>query len=401
MILAAIEASPFLLKFVVLATLVVGVGFLLRLLKQPHVIIYIVIGVIMGPSVLKFTDDTQLVTELGSLGLVLMLFFIGMEIELNQLVMNWRVSVLGTVLQVLLSVALAFAIGAFLNWPLARIVTIGFVISLSSTTVVLKLLQSDNELDSLHGQTALGILLVQDILIVPMLIILGYLGGETPTGAAISLQVSGGVLIIGFLIYIARGGTVKIPFSDMIDNDHELQIFFSFLICFGLAALTGFMGLSTALGSFVAGILVSSAKATHWFHDSLHSLRVVFVALFFISIGMLIDLQFIVNNAALVAGIVFGVFLLNSAINIFVLRVFKYTWATSFYTGALLSQIGEFSFIIGAAAYFTGIITDFAYQIIVSAISLSLLLSSFWVRFSHRLYERAMQSLSSPPAKGS
>jgi CPA2 family monovalent cation:H+ antiporter-2 len=294
-------------------------------------------------------------------------------------------------MQGLLSVALAFAIGAFLDWPLARIVTIGFVISLSSTTVVLKLLQSDNELDSLHGQTALGILLVQDILIVPMLIILGYLGGETPTGTAIALQITGGVLIIGFLVYIVRGGVVKLPLARMIDKDHELQIFFSFLICFGLAALTGLMGLSTALGSFVAGILVSSAKATHWFHDSLHSLRVVFVALFFISIGMLIDLHFIIENIGLVTGIVFGVFLLNSLINIFVLRVFKYAWATSFYTGALLLQIGEFSFIIGATAFFTGIIADFAYQVIVSAISLSLLLSSFWVRFSHRLYERAIR----------
>ena len=278
----AIEPSPFLTKFVVLATLIVGIGFFLRLARQPHVIIYIVIGVIMGPSVLEFTSDRELITELGSLGLVMMLFFIGMEIEVNKLITNWKVSVLGTLIMVFFSVAVAFLIGNFLDWPLARILTIGFVISLSSTAVVLKLLQADNELESIHGQTALGILLVQDILIVPMMIVLGYLGGNAPSGSALILQLIGGVAIILLVIYIVRGGKIKVPYSKVIVKDHELQIFFAFLVCFGFAAMTGVLGLSTALGSFVAGILVSSARATHWFHDSLHSLRVVFVALFFI-----------------------------------------------------------------------------------------------------------------------
>ena len=106
---------------------------------------------------------------------------------------------------------------------------------------------------------------------------------------------------------------------------------------------------------------------------------------------MLIDLNFIIDNAGLVLGIVIIVFVLNSLINTLTLKIMKYSWAESFYTGALLSQIGEFSFIIGATAYISGIITDFAYQVIVSTISLSLLLSSFWIKMSHRLYEKAIR----------
>jgi len=133
------------MKFVIISLGVVGIGFLLRLIKQPHVIIYIITGVILGPSVTGWIDDSALIEQLGSLGLVLLLFFIGMEISLPKLISNWKFSLTGTLIQIAASVLAIWIIGYFLDWPLARIVTLGFVISLSSTAVVLRILEERME----------------------------------------------------------------------------------------------------------------------------------------------------------------------------------------------------------------------------------------------------------------
>ena len=133
MLLTVIESNPFLLKFVSIALGIVAIGFLLRLFKQTHVIIYIITGVIMGPHLLDLVPDLELISSLGSLGLILLLFFIGMEISLQKLVTNWRVSVIGTILQVIFSVVAVAVIGFYFDWSWARVLTMGFVISISST----------------------------------------------------------------------------------------------------------------------------------------------------------------------------------------------------------------------------------------------------------------------------
>ncbi|WP_170827486.1 cation:proton antiporter [Roseivirga sp. 4D4] len=373
------------MKFVIISLGVVGIGFLLRLIKQPHVIIYIITGVILGPSVTNIAGDSSLIDQLGSLGLVLLLFFIGMEISLPKLIANWKFSLTGTLIQILASVFAIWIIGYFLDWPLARVVTLGFVISLSSTAVVLRILEERNEMETRVGQNALGILLVQDVLIVPMMIILGYMSGGEIHAKDVVLQSVGALLIILFVIWLYKKGEIKLPFDKLLKNDHEIQVFFAFGLCFGFAAITGFFGLSTALGAFVAGMLVASSKTTECFHHSLYPLKVIFLALFFISVGLLIDLEFIWNNIGLISLLVGVVFITNNLITALTARMYKIPWGESFYLGALLSQIGEFSFVLGALAYGSGIIADFAYQVIISVISLTLLLSPFWIKVSSRL----------------
>jgi len=379
MILASIESNPMILKFVSIALGVVLVGFFLRLLKQTHVIIYIITGVVIGPGVTGLVDDSELIGSLGSLGLILLLFFIGMEISLQKLISNWKISVIGTVLQIIFSVLAVWLIGSFYDWGLARILTLGFVISISSTAVIVKLLQTSGEIDQPIGQNVLGVLLVQDILIVPMLITLSYVSGTPVTSGEIALQIIGALLIAALLAYMIYKKELKLPYHKLVKNDHEMQVFFSFGLCFGFSAITGFFGLSTALGAFIAGILVATSKSTSWFHDSLYSLKVIFVALFFISVGMLIDVQFLWNNILIIGILVFTIFVINNVINTLIMRAFKMTWAESLYGGAMLSQIGEFSFVLGSTAFFSGIISEFGYQMIVAVISLTLLLSPMWI----------------------
>ncbi|GAB5523672.1 MAG: cation:proton antiporter [Roseivirga sp.] len=384
-LLASTESNPFLLKFVLISLGVVGVGFLLRLIKQPHVIIYIITGIILGPSVTGWVGDSELIEQLGSLGLVLLLFFIGMEISLPKLIANWKFSVTGTLIQVVVSVLAVWLIGYFLEWSLARVVTLGFVMSLSSTAVVLRILEERNEMETRVGQNALGILLVQDVLIVPMMIILGYMSGAEVHTQDVIMQLVGAVLIIGMVIWIYKKQEIKLPFHKLLKNDHEIQVFFAFGLCFGFASITGYFGLSTALGAFVAGMLVASSKTTEWFHHSLYPLKVIFLALFFISIGLLIDLEFIWDNVGLIFLLVAVIFLTNNLITALTARLFKIPWSESFYLGAVLSQIGEFSFVLGAIAFGSGIITDYAYQITLSVISLTLLFSPFWIKVSSYL----------------
>ncbi|WP_456458632.1 cation:proton antiporter [Reichenbachiella sp.] len=377
--LAVIESNPFLLKFVAIALAVVVVGIVLKMLKQTHVIVYIITGVVIGPHVLGIVDDADLISSLGSLGLVLLLFFIGMEISLPNLVANWRISVIGTILQVIISILAVWLIGQYYDWSLARILTLGFVVSLSSTAVIVKLLQDSGEMDNVVGQNVLGILLVQDVFIVPMLITLNYLSGQETSITEIWMQIIGGVLLIGFVVFLFYKGELKLPFHKTIKNDHEIQVFFAFGLCFGFSMITGFFGLSTALGAFVAGIFVATSKSTEWFHKSLYSFKVIFVALFFISIGMLINIKFLWEHIVIILALVGVVLLTNLFINALIMRGFKMSWKDSLYAGALLSQIGEFSFVLGQIAYFNEIITDFAYQSIVAVISLTLLLSPIWI----------------------
>jgi len=202
--LLAIETDPLIQKFVLIALAIVFVGLILRVFKQPDIIIYIITGVIIGPHIIGLIDNDELITNLGNLGLILLLFFIGMEISLPKLFLNWKISLVGTLVQILFSISIVWIIGGIYDWPLTRIITIGFVISISSTAVLIKYLEDAREIDTFVGQIVIGILLVQDILIVPMIIILGYFSGTTPEFSEVLLQVIGGILIIGFLVFLTR-----------------------------------------------------------------------------------------------------------------------------------------------------------------------------------------------------
>ena len=388
MIAAAITVDPILSKLIILSLIIIVVGLGLYLLKQPSIISYIIVGILVGPDLFGIITDEAIISNLGSLGLVLLLFFIGMEIHLKELIGNWKISVIGTLVQVFVSIGLIWLIRQYFNWNMNQVIMFGFVISLSSTAVILKLLQEKDEIQSRVGQSVIGILLVQDVLIVPMLIILGYLGGQRPEKGELIRQLVGGILIILTIVYVLRKKEVKLPFRNLIHRDHELQVFIAFVLCFGFSSLTALLGLSSALGAFVAGILIASARSTEWVYQSLHSFKTMFVALFFVSVGLLIDLSFLKENILTVVSLVVMVFLTNNAINVLILQAFCKDWRTSLYGGALLAQIGEFSFILGSTGFSLGIIKAYGYQLIISTIALTLLLSPFWIRITRSLVRK-------------
>ncbi len=374
------------LTIAVLAILIVG--FFIHWVKQPYVVAYMIVGVIIGPHGLALVSDQLDLSKIGSIGVLLLLFFTGMEISLPRLISHWRVAVIGTLLQILISVGILCGLGYWFNWPLAQSVLLGFVISLSSTAVIIKILQEWKELDTDVGKDVIGILLIQDLAIVPMIISINFLGGAAFNLAEIILQIIGGLVIIALLIWILIKREFKMPFGHLLRKDNELQVFSAFTLCFGLAFITGVFNLSAALGAFIAGILISVAKETAWVYKRLEPFHVVFVAFFFVSIGMLVDLNFVRDNLILALSLVILSVLINTVVNAIIMRFLGESWRSSLYGGALLSQIGEFSFVLAAIGIETAIITTFSYQMTIIVIALTLLLCPLWILSMKRFTKR-------------
>lgn len=373
------HVDPFLPPLAGLALVVLILAALLRRLRQPYVVVYLVAGVVLGRHGLHLFEDEATVEHLGSLGVVLLLFFVGMEVSLPRLVSGWRIAVLGTGAQVAASVGAAFGLGAWLGWSPAKSVLIGFVISLSSTAVVLKVLRDGGEDDSRVGGNVTGVLLAQDLAVIPMMVVLGLLGGEATDTTATVVQGVSGVVFLVLLALLARRGEISLPIPKALREDHEMQVYGGLSLCFGLAWLTAVLGLSTALGAFFAGLLIGAGRETKWVHGALAPFQVVFVGLFFISVGMLLDLGYVAEHWVRIAALVAVVLLLNTAVGAVVFRALGESWRESVYGGALLAQIGEFSFVLASIGLHLGIIGEMGYQTTVSVITVSLFLSPAWI----------------------
>ena len=376
--------DPFLPQAVGAIFFILLLGFILKFFRQPHVVAYLIAGIFIGPWGFGLVTDTDSISRLGTAGVVLLLFFVGMETDIHKLVQNWKLIIFGTLMQILLSVGCVWLLGLWFDWSIARIVLIGFVISLSSTAIVIKLLQDNGMLSSGLGQSALGILLAQDLAIIPMLIIIGLLGAGNIDNVQLMKQGVGTLFAVALFAFIITRKQIHLPLSKWLKGDHELQLFAALGVCFGLAMITAWFELSTALGAFIGGMLVGAAKETLWVHRTLDSFRVLFVALFFVSVGMLLDVSFLINHWQQTAILVMAALITNIFINAIILKLSKFSWKESLYAGVLLSQIGEFSFVLAAVGHQASIINEYGYQLALCVISLSLLTSPIWIGMSKK-----------------
>ena len=306
--------------------------------------------------------------------------------------MSWRVTIIGTLLEVGLSVGVVWLVGRHLGWPVGRIILLGFVITHSSTSVILKLFEETGDLDTPVGRHVVGISLMQDLSVVPMLIVLGFFGADRPMVRQVALQAVGGVALLAFIYWLSTRPCVHLPAARFIRDDHEMQVFAALLVCFGMALASSLLGLSAAMGAFVAGVLVNACRETTWVRERLQPFRVVFLGAFFLSIGMLIDLRFLWAHLWQIGFLVVLVFATNTIINAGILRGLGANSADSLYAGSALSQIGEFSFVLAAVGLNAGIIHQFGYQCAISTIALTLLFSPPWIMLVRRLTQRGRSS---------
>jgi len=327
---------------------------------------------------------------MGEIGVIMLLFFVGMEVELPRLIASWRIAVLGTAAQIAVSVLVCVGAAIFFDTSWKAGVLLGFIVSMSSTAVVLTMLKDSDELEQPFGQNALGVLLMQDLAIVPMMIVIGILGGgeEGVSVSSILVQLIGGTLLVGAAVYMMRTPGWKIP--DWLHQGTDRRVMMGLLLCFAAATLTALLGLSAPFGAFLAGMLLHATDQADWVEEHLRSVYIVFVAIFFLSVGMLVDAHFVLGHMPLMFGLTLAVLLLNSGINSLVLRALGETWPQALLTGAVLGQIGEFSFLLAAMGLSLGLMDETSHRIIMAVIALSLLLSPLWMMMIKNLIRRGM-----------
>lgn len=365
----------------VLCMTVLGLMFLLKKLKQPYLIAYIIAGVLLGPYVLRIVDKPEEIEVIGEIGILLLMFFIGMEINVPNKRSLIIKPILAQAMKVLLSFLFAFLLGNILELDFKSILLIAILFMFNSTAVVVDFMKRHGTLNTAFGIIILNILLLQDLLLAPVLTILKFWNGETFSIINFVLPLA---FCIGIFLMLRKIRNLReIRFSSaFLENDHDLQVFFGLFICLGFGLIAEAVGLSAALGSFIAGVLVGKMKVFHWLEHSLLSFKVFFISLFFVSIGLRLDINYFLSNYMLIVIGTLVVLISNSIMSSIFFRILNFKWKDSFYGGALLSQTGEFGILALSIAYKSGMVGYDLYKAGLGITCLSLLLSTFWISCS-------------------
>ncbi len=356
-----------------LAAALVAGGIAFRL-GQPVLIGYLLAGTVIGPYALGLVRDVDSVQSLADIGVAFLMFVLAVEFPLGQLRRVQAIAIVGGGAQVVLTIAVGLAIGLSMALNLAQAAFFGSIIALSSTTVVLKILSDRDELDTLYGRIMIGLLIIQDLSVVPMMVILPTLA--EPRGAIavdLLIAVAKAALVLVVVLYLGIRLLPQALLRVAATQSHELFLLAVVALILGTAIIAYLMGLSLAFGAFISGLVVSESYLSHEILAELRPLRDLFATLFFVSVGMLINPAFVLANAAVVVLVVLAVvvvkFLLCTAITL----SFRYPGRVAVLVGLGLIQIGEFSFVLARLGVERGMLTDFLYSLTLSTALVTIL----------------------------
>jgi len=381
------------LAIVAMAALLCGIG--LTRIKQPAIVGYILAGVILGPSGFGLVTNREIITLLAELGVLMLLFVIGMKLSLRAFRTVWRGALMVTILQIILCLVLTLALSRIFDWPMALACLLGFVISLSSTAVAIKMLEDIGELRSETGKIVVAVLIGQDLAVVPMLLLLDGLSGGDGFSVPTLIAVVGAIIFLATLVwFLSRRTRIRLPLSRLTIDNSDIAPLAGLTYCFALAALTAFLGLTAAYGAFIAGLFIGSTTARRKMIRVTEPIQAVLVMVFFLSIGLLIDLKYIWENLLTVLVLLFIVLIAKSAMNVGILRLVGQPWPRAFLAGVLLSQVGEFSFVIASAGVTMNLVGIEGSRLIISVIALSLIVSPIWLETAKRIQELAKIGIS-------
>lgn len=377
---------PLLQDILVLLVFSVVIVFLLQRLKLPSVIGFLIAGVIIGPYGLSLVKEVEEVEILSEIGVILLLFVIGMELSIKQLASIKKTVFVGGFLQMGITLAAAGLIYYFLGNSWNESVFIGFLFSLSSTAIVLKTLQDQHEMNTPHGRNALAILIFQDIIVVPMMLITPLIAGESGdlTTSILSLLLKTGVVIL-LTVLLARYVVPELMHAVAKTNSKELFLLLTVTICFAVAFITSEAGLSLALGAFMAGLIISESEYSYQATSVILPFRELFISFFFVSIGMLLDLSFFFDNILTILLLLLAVFIIKSLAASIAIALLKYPKKTVLLTGLSLFQVGEFAFILSKVGIEYNLLDAETNQYFLSVSIVSMLLTPFVIIFSENM----------------
>lgn len=371
---------PLLKDVVVILLLAMGVVFVSHRLRIPMVVGLLLTGVLAGPHALGLVKALHAVEQLAKIGVILLLFTIGIEFSLRKLFHIKLLVLVGGSMQVLLTVA-AVAAGLYygLNWAPGPAFFMGFLISLSSTAIVLKVLQDRAELESPQGRLSLGILIFQDVIVVLFIILTPFLagaGGSPDSPPVLRLALTGGALLL-FVFLGARHVVPAILHQAVRTRSRELFLLTVAGICFAVALAAA--ELSLALGAFLAGLTISESEYSHDAFELVRPFRDIFTAFFFVSIGMLLDTAFILQQPLLVLGVTAAVLVGKSAIVSLTGLVLGFPLRTALIGGLGLCQVGEFAFILATVGSEHSLLSPGAEQLFLAVSVLTMGVTSFLI----------------------
>ncbi|MEN2994707.1 MAG: monovalent cation:proton antiporter-2 (CPA2) family protein [Thermodesulfovibrio sp.] len=365
-----------------------GIIYILRRLKIPSIVGFLIAGTIIGPyglGVIKNPHEVEIIAEIG---VILLMFTIGIEFSIPRLMaLKKEVFLLGS-LQVSLTILLISILSQLVfNTSLNNSIFYGFIVALSSTAIVMKLLSDKGELNSPHGKVCLGILLFQDICVVPLMLFTQLLSGQAESYYNFLIVILKSSIILLIVFIFSRVAVPYVLHEIVKTKSRELFIITIIFICLGTAYFTSKLGLSLALGAFLAGVVISESEYSAQAVSDILPFKETFSGIFFISVGMLLNIDFIktyLTEEFILVGVIFFV---KALIILVITYIFIHSLKVSLKSALSLAQIGEFSFILAFTGKYLGLLDEISYQSFISASVVTMLLTPLIIRYSPNLID--------------
>jgi CPA2 family monovalent cation:H+ antiporter-2 len=351
---------------------------LLKNINQPYLIAYALAGFLLGPYVFGIIQEKQLVQSIGEAGILLFMFFLGIELKWPENIKFIWKPILAQLIKSVVSLLAAGISVYLLDLNIITAIFLALILMLNSTSVVSEYLRKNEADKTALGILVLSVLIIQDVAFAPMLSSLRFLSGQSTSIWKLIQLLGVTILIIWLILRVNKLQEIKIPMESIIKNDHDLQLFLGLTICFGLSILSGYIGLSTSLGAFTSGILLKKIYAFNWIEHALRPFKTFFMAMFFLYLGLILDFNFLKTNYKLILSLVGFLTIFQNLISAISFKLLGYSWRNSIYAGALLSNIGELSLVISLLAYQMKIIDDSILKLVISVSVLSILFTTIW-----------------------
>ncbi|MBN1339407.1 MAG: cation:proton antiporter [Bacteroidales bacterium] len=391
---------PILTDIVIILGLSVLIILLFQKLRLPAILGFLITGLIVGPHGLNLITAVHEVELLAEIGIIFLLFVIGIEFSLKGLATIKNTVLIGGTLQVTGTIGLVTLIAYLLGMSLQSAVFLGFLLSLSSTAIVLKMLQEKGELTSPHGRVSVGILIFQDVIVVVMMLLTPILAGQTANPGLTLLWLAVKVVGIVIAIFLLSRYIVPVIFRWVVKTKSgELFTLTVVVLCFATAWLTSSLGLSLALGAFFAGLVISESDYHHQATANILPFREIFISFFFVSIGMLLDFRFFIGNIVLIHLATLSVIVIKMLVIGFTVFLLRYPPRTIILTSLAIFQVGEFAFLLSTTGMQYELLSGEIYQFFLAISVISMGATPFIINYSPRITWFLLGIALPPPVK--
>jgi len=388
---------PILTEIIIILGISVLMILLFQRFKLPSILGLLATGMLAGPHGLGFIEASHEVEMLSEIGVIFLLFVIGVEFSFKHLVSIRKTVFIGGSVQVVGTIAVTAGIVNVFGLSLKESIFVGFLISLSSTAIVLKLLQEKGEINSPHGRISLAVLIFQDVIVVPMMLFTPIIAGKAgDVGTTLLFLLLKVLLIVGVVFVATKYVVPKVLFRVAQAKSRELFIITIILICFATAWLTSSIGLSLALGAFFAGLIISESDYSHQATANILPFREIFISFFFVSIGMLLDLRFLVSHLGVVLLLTLVTLIGKATIAGLGALLLKYPLRTVVLTGLALCQVGEFAFLLSATGIENEILSPLTYQYFLSVSLITMGLTPFILSYASGISDLVQKKTPDP-----